>query len=501
MGLPVWRAPSPEESKDAIKVDLTASSRSTIRRRVRSPVIPRRARRSGNAHAPPSGTSQRSPRRGEFGFRIAPAFDFDYTERRLDPVERDAPLPPVPESRNYTRGANDISTSRNSDHFRDYERSPWYFGLTDEPNPFSRPPHDLEDAPYYRAPRPPRAYGELPAYTPNFAPAGYAGPRHVPAAEMLESNTIRFPSRRPPMRPRSRDGEREAPLHLRNEIIIVEDGEEDDHEHVAVGFPPLRRMGRRTIADGPLPSSSLRESWSPASTVDGLGDRERSFSPVEDHWDTMLSTVAPDPHLPSADSSFTSAAASASFSASHPSSRSGSSNSNSASSSRTHLTIPSQSSRDEMIARACDTSDEDTASDTEPEDIEVREISAPRHASSRNANYLADEPPSRNPYRYSRDLRNRSRDASRFVRNFYSFTSRAGPREGSLPNHSFDDDISLGDRDAEDDAHIQDPELEQMRSILERLARRDDIPEEFWISAGLTPPLAERVERLQRERL
>jgi hypothetical protein len=43
--------------------------------------------------------------------------------------------------------------------------------------------------------------------------------------------------------------------------------------------------------------------------VDGLGDRERSLSP-DDSWDTMLTTIMPDNRLPSAESSFTSAAAS-----------------------------------------------------------------------------------------------------------------------------------------------------------------------------------------------
>lgn len=500
------------ESKDAIKVDLTASSRSTIRRRVRSPVIPRRARRSGNA--PATGT-QRSPRRGDFGFRVPTSStwdftDFEFGDRQLErPEERVLPpLPPVPESRNYTRGASEISAARNPPLSANRDRSPGFWRYSGEDrNPFSytRSPSAAEFPINPRNPPLPRAYGELPAYTPNFAPAGYAGSRDAPPTE-VRLEPFGFGSQGRAAASDTRDGIRTSRVSLqrpsevplpRSEFVIIEDGEEEGSDTNAVGFPPLRRMGRRTIVDGPLPSSSLRESWSwsPATTVDGLGDRERSFSPVEDHWETMLSTVAPDPHLPSVDSSFTSAAASASFSNSHPTSRSGSSNSNSASSSRTHLTVPSRHSPDELVARVCETSDEDSGEDTEPDDIEVRDISASRRASSRNPSLLADEPPSRDPYRYSRDLRNRSRDASRFVRNFYSFTSRAGPREGNISSTSFDDDF----RDA--DAHIQDPELEQMRSILERLARRDDIPEEFWISAGLTPPMAERVERLQRERL
>ena len=53
-------------------------------------------------------------------------------------------------------------------------------------------------------------------------------------------------------------------------------------------------------------------------TLDGLGDRERSFSPDDDHWETMLTTIQPDQRIPSANSSFASASASStSFPSSH----------------------------------------------------------------------------------------------------------------------------------------------------------------------------------------
>ncbi|TLD18978.1 gb [Venturia nashicola] len=60
-------------------------------------------------------------------------------------------------------------------------------------------------------------------------------------------------------------------------------------------------------------------SYISAGGIDGLGDRELSVGPgdaEEEAWEVMQTTVAPDHTLPSADSSFTSAAASASFSAS-----------------------------------------------------------------------------------------------------------------------------------------------------------------------------------------
>jgi hypothetical protein len=43
-----------------------------------------------------------------------------------------------------------------------------------------------------------------------------------------------------------------------------------------------------------------------------------------------------------------------------------------------------------------------------------------------------------------------------------------------------------------------DPDLEQLEGILERLARRDDIPDELWISAGLNPSLARNLDLFAR---
>lgn len=48
------------------------------------------------------------------------------------------------------------------------------------------------------------------------------------------------------------------------------------------------------------------------SRLDGLGDRNRSLSPEGDHvWDTLLTTLTPDPQPPSLGSSFASASAAA----------------------------------------------------------------------------------------------------------------------------------------------------------------------------------------------
>ena len=153
-----------------------------------------------------------------------------------------------------------------------------------------------------------------------------------------------------------------------------------------------------------------------------------------------------------------------------------------------------------MFTRACDTSEDDTASDTEEEEMDVR---PGPNSLRRSRQGYADEPPSRNSNRYSGGVRERSRDASAYVRSFYGGIT---PRDSAQPERPFHDQLdgpveepSMGDEDMPVD---REQELRAARALLERLARREDISEEFWASVGLTRPLADRVERIQhRERL
>lgn len=76
------------------------------------------------------------------------------------------------------------------------------------------------------------------------------------------------------------------------------DGSGDDP---ASSVPLLRRVGQRSVNEA---SRANR-----GSGVDGLGDRQRSPSPDDelgDAWDTLLTTIAPDLNAPSAASSFNS---------------------------------------------------------------------------------------------------------------------------------------------------------------------------------------------------
>jgi len=87
-----------------------------------------------------------------------------------------------------------------------------------------------------------------------------------------------------PIRPETRHGEHDEPSLL------------DD-------FPPLRRMpGRmfrtRTLRSPPPPAPPATSGQLPpwrghADRANGLGDRERSWSPGEDHWHTEISTLEP----------------------------------------------------------------------------------------------------------------------------------------------------------------------------------------------------------------
>ena len=108
-------------------------------------------------------------------------------------------------------------------------------------------------------------------------------------------------------------------------------------------LPPLYRMSR------PFQEIVRATRGHPHSNMDGLGDRERSFSPDDDQWETMLTTIQPDERVPSTHSSFTSATASAS-----------SLSSNSASSSGTLITAPSTSTDAEFCPAEFDDSEDET---------------------------------------------------------------------------------------------------------------------------------------------
>lgn len=519
MGIPIgWNiAREDAKQKDVLRADITGQ-RSPIRRRMRLTRSPR----SQSAFDADflAATARLSPR------PEPPVARSSHARTRLAP-------PPVPE------------VSRSAYRASDSSREP--------------PSLQREDASFRRLQtridRHARAieasfHGERPlsALTPGFAPATVS---HDAESESQRYERLRRASLVPGLVAEStqRFIESLAPRdeHLGQPALRGSDHAddvEDEHEsgaNNAVSFPPLRRMGRRNIADGPLPASSLRESWSPATTVDGLGDRERSFSPSDEssQWETFYGTIVPDAVAPTAESSFASAAASASFSNSQPSSRAGSSNP-SASSSWTHLTVPSRRHSppdNELFMRACDTSDDDTASDTEAEEDTAPAADASRHRYNpitlrrrSRPSYFSDEPPHRDTERYSRRVMDRTRDASAYVRGFYGSSSEQprslrgvmsspyrsprvrdrnravdGPRLEQLDG-PIDGPLPASDDDVPPLIPINSPaldqELREARSLLERLSRREDVSDDFWASVGLARSFADRVESFnEREQL
>ncbi|KAL5120536.1 hypothetical protein ACEQ8H_001555 [Pleosporales sp. CAS-2024a] len=509
MGIPIgWNvAREHAKQKDVLRADVTGQ-RSPIRRRTRptpSQVLTSATRFSPRPEPPVSRSSQ--------------------TRTRLPP-------PPVPEVSRSAYRASDASRDPPSLQREDA-------GFRRLQSRIDRHARAIETRASAHTDRP------LPALTPGFAPAAAALAPGVPDEWQPELQLLDRMNRRRlemmrshglvlPVPPEPTAGDRAEPVQ----------DEPDSRDNNPVGFPPLRRMGRRTIADGPLPMSSLRESWSPAFTVDGLGDRERSFSPDADdrsQWETFYDGIVPDTVAPTAESSFASAAASASFSNSHPSSRAGSANT-SASSSRTHLTVPSRRHSPalvEQFMRACDTSDDDTAEDTEAEE-EAPAADATRQRYNPIAlrrrsrpSYFSDEPPHRDTERYSRQVMERTRDASAYVHGFYASGSDAVARSmrrsvrgvTSSPNRSLltQEHVTDGPRTEQPDGPVDGPlpagddevphlipinspaldeELREARSLLERLSRNRHVSDDFWASIGLTRSFADRVESFnEREQL
>ncbi|KAK4122295.1 hypothetical protein N657DRAFT_646979 [Parathielavia appendiculata] len=184
----------------------------------------------------------------------------------------------------------------------------------------------------------------------------------------------------------------------------------------------------------PRPPPSAHVPWAiEAADMDGLGDRNRSLSPEGDNlWGTLLTTLTPDPQPPSAGSSFASASASAAATQSTAA----------ASSSRTSFTTPDAAEEfafEPPCESGCDNSDTEGEGDGEGEDDDEMEQMQlpyfPRLASSNQ-----------------------------------SYADRArGNNEDPLE--------LLGG-------------IGGMQRIVRNLARREDIPDEWWAEAGLSRTLS-----------
>lgn len=164
---------------------------------------------------------------------------------------------------------------------------------------------------------------------------------------------------------------------------------------------------------------------------DGLGDRDRSLSPEGDGvWDTLLSSITPDPQPPSVGTSFASTSAPASAATSQ-------STTNSAHSSHTSLAAPAPprmpNAEDFEFDHPCESGGEN--SDTEGDDEESNE--------------------------------NTLRRIERSYADVVAHTQ----------SHRDDDTLEMFGT------------VESMQRIVRNLARREDIPDEWWAQAGLSRSL------------
>ncbi|KAJ6002770.1 hypothetical protein N7451_005317 [Penicillium sp. IBT 35674x] len=212
--------------------------------------------------------------------------------------------------------------------------------------------------------------------------------------------------------------------------------------------PPLRRTDSRNNdapsynpaeflpMDGILGPMRRRPHRDPI--MDGLGDRQRSVSPDDREsnaaWETLLSTLTPDSHLPSTSTSFSSATAPTTDTSSR----------HSASQFRRLPPPPVHTALDPYPDQLhpCDLSssdDEDTPvnyNSTGPILFGASGLPLPLYRGTGLSSTMSNHPP--------------------------------------IPTISFSFESS------------SDTDLQQMQAILDRLARREDIPDDWWAGAGLS---------------
>lgn len=290
------------------------------------------------------------------------------------------------------------------------------------------------------------------------------------------------------------------------EVISMSASRQDGNEN-----PPSRRVDHRNITES-IRQENVRASRRRGAHVDGLGDRERSFSPEDESWATLLTTIPPDEHLPSASSSFTSATASASAASLSP---------NSASSSITALTalsMTSDESENLTTIPICDMSNSDDNSDgdsdhsgtgtgtgTEADDWDMEDEEEERAIDDEEERAIdVDEGPPVDDYE---DIPTHNVEE-------YSAALRARTAPIDIIVDEAFEQAGLGSLRTAEPATIATlpiQEMPHMRAVIEQLARRRDVPDEWWSDAGLTRnvgglrdrmrELMERLDRLEVQRL
>ncbi|KAM5437680.1 hypothetical protein MferCBS31731_005439 [Microsporum ferrugineum] len=257
-----------------------------------------------------------------------------------------------------------------------------------------------------------------------------------------------------------------APAHPEDPItgIGADHGDSSSTEGTMdASMPLLRRVGHRSVATARnSPSTAPAAPFSLDDII--LSDRELfrttmddEVPDVSDTWARLLNTIPLDNHLPSADSSFTSATASASASASRsstaaPTSLTPSSSFGSSASSRMHIMFdpfPSFSANCDFIS------------------------------SSENSDTEADD----DLERYQNRARNQSRSQTQTQNQAQTQADSNTSPDSSAPTAS---SFTLENEAAG---------LQLLHDTLNLLSRRDDIPDEWWATAGLTRIITRELNR------
>lgn len=232
-----------------------------------------------------------------------------------------------------------------------------------------------------------------------------------------------------------------------------------------IRLPPFPRLegpgGDTTGPTAPLLQRGVQRSANRGSrqnhesVVDGLGDRQRSLSPDDEHdaWETLLTTITPDANPPSAETSFTSTSASGTADLSRRGTR--------RSPVTSSQTLPSSL---------------DSSAATVPVVLDPY----PEFLNPCDDQSLSDSGTESDSETSYRALYRRNRE--RLRRSHHLGIGSTMSSQPPIPTIS----VSFSHASA-------DPELQQMQAILDRLSRREDIPDDWWAAAGLSRTMSRRL--------
>ncbi|KAM0715277.1 hypothetical protein Q7P37_008775 [Cladosporium fusiforme] len=514
MGLPIWR--DPDEKKSNLKsLDPTAAARSSIRRR---PSVhgTRRNRRLPWADNPPRLEHERSP----------PPVPLPTTLRNqrrngvppistlLESVDRSVPLPPppppVPHSRHY------YSLEQRERELRDSleDLHAQAARLRRDAQDFIQTSSEQHDQPWTATER--RTLLETARAAQLHRPALQLS-RSVDASQAARVLSI-FEARQPTEEPRDEPSESHTQEHTPRTVLPTPPLEQSEQDGDSLFVPDHERTSSR-------PLHPLSRSWRPESPIDGLGDRNQSPSPLpQDTWEIMEATIEPDATLPSAESSFSALpAANSSFASSNETAITEPERDTSSGSSRRRSTGDGDTNTPGDSASSVDAEDNPCTEEEDNEEAESfardmfdhetefgpgrRRIAIIQEQLRRS--YSSERTPSeveigfrlideacetaggrarlsmiigedgthrmirlRNPLRRQQQRRRRNPPTG-------ITTSRDPPSAHPVSP-------PLGDISMLNDIDSDDENFQHTRRVVQRLAQREDVPDDWWMSMGIT---------------